>query len=53
MMQLIELFQAQALQITFASIASTSEFMFDIEHISVRKVSIQLNSKPLMILFET
>ena len=44
MMQLIELFQSQNWQITFASIASPSEFMFDIESIGVKKECIHLNS---------
>jgi glycosyltransferase involved in cell wall biosynthesis len=45
MMQLIELFQSQNWQITFASIANPSEFMFDIESIGVMKECIQLNSQ--------
>lgn len=45
MMQLIELFKAQSWQITFVSIASTSEFMCDIESMGVQKISIQLNSQ--------
>ena len=44
MMQLIELFQSQNWQITFASIAISSEFMFDIESIGVKKECIHLNS---------
>jgi glycosyltransferase involved in cell wall biosynthesis len=44
MMQLIELFQSQNWQITFASIASPSEFMFDIESIGVKKECIHLNN---------
>ena len=45
MMQLIELFQSQNWQITFASIATPSEFMFDIESIGVQKECIKLNSQ--------
>lgn len=44
MMQLIELFQTQQWQISYASIATPSEFMFDIENIGVQKECIQLNS---------
>lgn len=44
MMQLIELFQTQNWQVTFASIATPSEFMFDVESIGVMKECIQLNS---------
>jgi len=62
MMQLIELFQSQNWQITFASIANPSEFMFDIVSIGVQKECIQLNSrtfddfiqtlKPNMVVFD-
>ncbi len=45
MLQLMELFLAQSWQVTFASIATPSEFMFDIESMGVRKECIQLNSK--------
>ncbi len=62
MMQLIELFQTQHWQITYASIATPSEFMFDIESIGVQKECIQLNShtfdellkklQPSMVIFD-
>ena len=43
MMQLIALFQKQDWQVTFASAASDSEFMFDLTSIGVEKVTIVLN----------
>jgi O-antigen biosynthesis protein len=43
MMQLIDLFQQQGYQITFASAASDSEFMFDLTTINVEKISVKLN----------
>lgn len=43
MMQLIELFQEQNWNITFASAAADSEFMFDITSIGVKKVAIAIN----------
>jgi O-antigen biosynthesis protein len=43
MLQLIDLFQQQGHQITFASAASDSEFMFDLTTINVEKISIKLN----------
>jgi glycosyltransferase involved in cell wall biosynthesis len=43
MMQLINLFQEQNWEITFASAASDSEFMFDITSIGIKKVSIAMN----------
>ena len=43
MMQLINLFQEQNWEITFASAASDSEFMFDVTSLGVKKVSIAMN----------
>ena len=43
MMQLIELFQEQNWNITFASAAADSEFMFDVTSIGVKKVAIAIN----------
>ena len=43
MMQLINLFQEQNWEITFASAASDSEFMFDVTSIGIKKVSIAMN----------
>lgn len=43
MMQLIELFQEQHWNITFASAAADSEFMFDVTSIGVKKVPIAIN----------
>ncbi len=43
MLQLIDLFQQQGYQITFACAASDSEFMFDLSTIDVEKISIKLN----------
>lgn len=43
MLQLIELFQQQNWDVTFASAAADSEFAFDVTSIGVRKVSIELN----------
>lgn len=45
MMQLIELFQSKGWRITYASPATDSEHMFDIQNIGVKKVSIELNSE--------
>ncbi|MBL4585578.1 MAG: glycosyltransferase [Flavobacteriales bacterium] len=44
MLQLIELFQQQGWQITFASAAAESEFAADLSAIGVKQVSIKLNS---------
>jgi glycosyltransferase involved in cell wall biosynthesis len=43
MMQLINLFKEQNWEITFASAASDSEFMFDVTSLGVKKVSIAMN----------
>lgn len=43
MMQLIELFQEQNWNITFASAAADSEFMFDVTTIGVKKVAVAIN----------
>ena len=43
MLQLISIFQQQSWEITFASPAQESEFMFDLSTIDVQKVSIELN----------
>lgn len=43
MLQLIDLFQQQGYQITFASSASDSAFIFDLSTIDVQKISIKLN----------
>ena len=43
MIQLIELFQDQNWNITFASAAADSEFMFDVTSIGVKKVAIAIN----------
>jgi len=43
MLQLIALFQRQDWEITFASAAADSEFMFDLTSIGVKKVSIAIN----------
>lgn len=43
MMQLIEVFQEQNWNITFACAAADSEFMFDVSTIGVKKVSIAIN----------
>ena len=43
MMQLIELFQEENWNITFASAAADSEFMFDVTSIGVNKVAIAIN----------
>ena len=45
MMQLIELFQENDFEITFASPAQESEFMFDIATLGVIKQPIELNSE--------
>lgn len=45
MMQLIEIFKDNDWEITFASPAANSNFMFDLESISVNKIAIQLNNK--------
>ena len=62
MMQLIELFQAQGWEITFASAAAESEFAVDLPSLGVKQVSIELNSSsfddfiwklnPQMVLFD-
>ncbi|MCF8277101.1 MAG: glycosyltransferase family 4 protein [Flavobacteriales bacterium] len=44
MLQLIELFQRQAWEITFASAAAESEFAVDLSAIGAKQVSIELNS---------
>ncbi|MCE3281243.1 MAG: glycosyltransferase [Bacteroidetes bacterium] len=44
MLQLIELFQSQEWDVTFASVAADSEFAIDLEKINVKKVRIELNS---------
>jgi hypothetical protein len=44
MLQLIELFQQQGWEITFASAAAESEFAVNLSAIGVKQVSIQLNS---------
>lgn len=44
MLQLIELFQEQDWDITFASAAAESEFAIDLSNIGVNQVSIELNS---------
>ena len=43
MLQLIALFQEQNWNITFASAAADSEFMFDVTTIGVQKVAIAIN----------
>ena len=62
MLQLIELFQKQDWEITFASAAAESEFAVDLSAIGVKQVSIELNSSsfddfvrelnPQMVLFD-
>ena len=62
MIQLIELFQDQNWNITFASAAADSEFMFDVTSIGVKKVAIAINDssfdvflqelKPTIVLFD-
>jgi glycosyltransferase involved in cell wall biosynthesis len=62
MLQLIELFQQQGWEITFASAAAESEFAVNLSAIGVKQVSIQLNSSsfdgfvkelnPQMVLFD-
>jgi glycosyltransferase involved in cell wall biosynthesis len=62
MLQLIDLFQKQGWEITFASAAADSPFMFDVTAIGARKVSIALNDpgfdafvrelNPTMVLFD-
>lgn len=62
MMQLIALFQEQNWEITFASTAADSEFMFDVTSIGIEKVAIKLNDSsfdnfvknlnPTMVLFD-
>jgi len=44
MMQLIDLFMAQGWQVSYASPAATSSFMFDIESIGIQRIPIELNS---------
>ena len=44
MLQLIELFQQQDWEITFASAAAESEFAVNLSEIGVKQVSIELNS---------
>lgn len=44
MLQLIDLFQLHNWQITFASPASISDYMYDLETVGIEKVSIELNS---------
>lgn len=43
MVQLLKLFVAQGWEVTFASAAGDSEFMFDLTTLGIRKVAIQLN----------
>lgn len=44
MLQLIELFQSQEWEVTFASVAADSEFAIDLKKINVEKVRIELNN---------
>ncbi|RRN76930.1 glycosyltransferase [Pseudoxanthomonas sp. SGD-10] len=43
MIQLINLFLSEGFDVTFASTASESEFMFDLEHMGVKRQYIKLN----------
>jgi hypothetical protein len=62
MMQLIYLFKEKGWEVTFASAAADSEFMFDVCEIGVEKVSIELNNtsfdvfvsslKPTIVMFD-
>lgn len=45
MMQLIHLFRSQGWEITFASAATDSEFMFDVRDLGIEKVKIELNNR--------
>ena len=44
MIQLIESFLSEGAKITFASTASDSDFMFDVQQLGIDKVSIELNN---------
>jgi glycosyltransferase involved in cell wall biosynthesis len=44
MLQLIEAFLSEGAKITFASTASDSDFMFDVQQLGIDKVSIELNN---------
>jgi glycosyltransferase involved in cell wall biosynthesis len=44
MLQLIEAFLSEGAKITFASTASDSDFMFDVQQLGINKVSIELNN---------
>ncbi|MFD0777642.1 hypothetical protein ACFQZF_03030 [Flavobacterium myungsuense] len=52
MMQLIELFQEQNWNITFASAAADSEFMFDVTSIGVKKFLLLSMTLVLILLYK-
>lgn len=62
MLQLIDLFQLQGWEITFASAALPSSYMYDLETLGIKKVNIELNNtsfdefiiklQPVIVLFD-